>query len=62
MQRYEHFEIYANAGTKFIKILKIIYLDYYPSRNFSWKNSHFPEKIDRRHICSQSSQSSQIIK
>ena len=31
-------------------------------RNFSWKNRHFPEKIDRRHICSQSSQSSQIIK
>ena len=31
-------------------------------RYFSWKNRHFPEKIDRRHICSQSSQSSQIIK
>ena len=46
MQRYEHFEIYANAGTKFIKILKIIFLDYYPSRNFSWKYRHFPMKID----------------
>ena len=62
MQNYKEFEIYANAGTKFIKILKIIYLDYYPSRNFSWKYRHFPKKIDRRHICSQSSQSSQIIK
>ena len=47
-ERYKEFEIYANAGTKFIKILKIIFLDYYPSRNFSWKHSHIPKKIDSR--------------
>ena len=40
--------IYANTRTRFIKILKIIYLDYYPSRNFSWKYRHFPKKIDNK--------------
>ena len=50
MQRYEHFEIYANAGTKFIKILKIIFTTTIPLATFPEKHRHFPKKIDRRHL------------
>ena len=46
-ERYKHFLISANAGTKFIKILKIIFLDYYPSRNFSEKIDTFLRKLTK---------------
>ena len=39
-----------------------LYFALFLVRNYSWIHRHFPKKIDRRHICSQSSQSSQIIK
>ena len=56
---FRHNTIIACKITKYLRYMQI----WKPFHNFfPEKHRHFPEKIDSRHICSQSSQSSQIIK